>query len=75
MKNKFITLLFVVILNLNPVNLTFADEFIFEVGNLELFQRKLIYNGSHRGTIKTNNQLELISNNFEYLKKTNNLRS
>ena len=69
MKNKFITLLFVVILSLNPLNLTFADEFIFEVGNLEITNNGKVYKGSNRGKVTTDNQTEIISNNFEYLKK------
>ena len=75
MKNKFITLLFVVILNLNPLNLTFADEFIFEVGNLEITNNGKVYKGNNRGKVTTDNQTEIISNNFEYLKKTNQLEA
>jgi len=75
MKNKFITLLFVVILNLNPLDLTFADEFIFEVGNLEIINNGNVYKGSNRGKVITDNQTEIISNNFEYLKKTNRLEA
>ncbi|MDA7795710.1 organic solvent tolerance protein [Candidatus Pelagibacter sp.] len=75
MKNKFITLLFVVILSLNPLNLTFADEFIFEVGNLEITNNGKVYKGSNRGKVTTDNQTEIISNNFEYLKKTNRLEA
>ncbi|MDC1278126.1 organic solvent tolerance protein [Pelagibacteraceae bacterium] len=75
MKNKFITLLFVVILNLNPLNLTFADEFIFKVGNLEITNNGKVYKGNNRGKVTTDNQTEIISNNFEYLKKTNRLEA
>ena len=75
MKNKFITLLFVVILNLNPLNLTFADEFIFEVGNLEITNNGKVYKGNNRGKVTTDNQTEIISDNFEYLKKTNQLEA
>jgi LPS-assembly protein len=75
MKNKFITLLFVVILNLNPLNLTFADEFIFEVGNLEITNNSKVYKGNNRGKVTTDNQTEIISNNFEYLKKSNRLEA
>jgi LPS-assembly protein len=75
MKNKFITLLFVVILNLNPLNLAFADEFIFEVGNLEITNKGKVYKGKNRGKVTTDNLTEIISNNFEYLKKTNRLEA
>ena len=75
MKNKFITLLLLVFLNLNPLNLTFADEFIFEVSNIEIIENGNVYKGSNRGKVTTDNQTEIISNNFEYLKKTNSLEA
>ena len=75
MKNKFITLLFVVFLNLSPLNLTFADEFTFEVSNIEIIENGNIYKGSNRGKVTTDNQTEIISNNFEYLKKKNRLEA
>ena len=75
MKNKFITLLFAMALNLSPLDLTFADEFIFEVSNIEIIDNGNIYKGSNRGKVTTNNQIEIISNNFKYLKKTNQLEA
>ena len=44
MKNKFITLLIILVLNLNPFSLVTADEFIFEVTNLEIIESGTIYN-------------------------------
>ena len=57
MKNKFITLLFVVILNLNPLNLTFADEFIFEVGNLEITNNGKVYSTFDDGLTWTKTEI------------------
>ena len=75
MKNKFVSLLFVVVLNLNSFNLTFADEFVFEISNIEIIENGNVYRGSNRGKVTTDNQIEIISNNFEYLKKTNKLEA
>ena len=52
-----------------------SEEFIFEVSDLEITDNGNIYRGNNRGTIKTDNQLKLISNNFEYLKKINRLEA
>ena len=75
MKNKFITLLIILVLNLNPFSLVTADEFIFEVTNLEIIESGTIYKGLNRGKITTDNQTEIVSDNFEYLKKTNRLEA
>ena len=55
--------------------MVFAEEFIFEVSDLEIIENGNVYKGNNRGKIITNNQLELISNNFEYLKKINRLEA
>ena len=73
MKNKLI-ILFLILL-FTPLNLkkVYAEEFIFEVSDLEITENGNVYKGNNRGTIKTDNQLELRSDNFEYLKKINQL--
>ena len=75
MKNKFIVTILLILLNLNLSKLVVAEEFIFEISNLEISDNGNIYKGKNRGKIKTNTQLELLSNNFEYLKKTNQLKT
>ena len=74
MKNKFIITIFLVLLNLQSLKVALAEEFIFEISNLEITDNGNIYKGKNRGKILTDTQLELISDNFEYLKKTNQLK-
>ena len=75
MKNKFLILLSVLILNLNFYNLVASDEFTFEVTDIEILENGNLYKGNNRGKIKTDKQIEIISDNFEYLKETNLLKS
>ena len=75
MKNKFITTLLTLLLNLNFFGLVLAEEFIFEVTNIEIIENGNIYKGNDRGKIITDNQIEIISNKFEYLKKINRLEA
>ena len=75
MKNKFITFFLILLFSLSNFNKVLAEEFIFKVSDIEITENGNVYKGNNRGTIKTNNQLELISNNFEYLKKINQLEA
>ena len=75
MKNKFIIILLVLILKLNFYSLVASDEFIFEVTDIEILENGNLYKGNDRGKITTDEQIEITSNNFEYLKKTNELKS
>jgi len=75
MKNKFITFFLISVFTLCNIGQVFAEEFIFEVSDLEITENGNVYKGNNRGTIRTDNQLKLISNNFEYLKKINRLEA
>ena len=75
MKNKFITFFLILLFNLNNLNQVLAEDFIFEVSDLEITENGSVYNGNNRGKIITDDQLELISDNFEYLKKINQLEA
>jgi len=75
MKSKFATFFLVLVFTLYNLNQVFGEEFIFEVSDLEITENGNIYKGNNRGTIRTDNQLKLISNNFEYLKKINRLEA
>ena len=75
MKNKFIIIFFLILLSSTLSKSIMAEEFIFEVNNLEITDNGNIYKGKSRGKIKVNTQLELISDNFEYYKKTNQLKA
>ena len=75
MKNKFLTLFLILLFCFGIVKQVLSNEFIFEVTDLEIVDNGNIYKGNNRGKIITDNQLELISNNFEYLKKINRLEA
>mgnify|MGYP006082515737 CR=1 FL=1 len=75
MKNKLLTFFLISFFCLSNLNQVLAEEFIFKVSDIEITENGNVYKGNNRGTIKTNNQLELISNNFEYLKKINQLEA
>ena len=75
MKNKFLKILLVFLLNLIFFGLTFAEEFSFEVSEIEILDNGNIYKGNNRGKIKTNNQIEITSDNFKYLKNINRLEA
>ena len=75
MKNKITIIIFILIFGLNLNNMVKAEDFIFEVTDLEILDNGNIYKGNNRGKVKTTNQLELESDNFEYLKIINRLES
>tara|TARA_B110000027_G_scaffold69081_1_gene73860 strand:- start:3271 stop:5715 length:2445 start_codon:yes stop_codon:yes gene_type:complete len=75
MKNRFIRILFILILSLSFVESVFSEEFIFEVTEIEIEDNGNVYKGNNRGKITTSNQIEIISDNFEYLKKINRLEA
>jgi len=75
MKNKFIIIFFILTLSLNYLKLAKADEFTFEISNIEIIENGEIYKGNNRGKIITDNQIEIVSDNFEYLKKINRLEA
>ena len=52
-----------------------SDEFIFEVTDIEILENGNLYKGNNRGKIKTDKQIEIISDSFEYLKEKNLLKS
>ena len=75
MKNKFVTFFLILLFSLSNLNQVLAEEFIFEISDLDIMDNGNVYKGNNRGTVRTNNKLELISNNFEYLKKINRLEA
>ena len=75
MKNKFIIIFFLILLSSTLSKSIMAEEFIFEVNTLEITDNGNIYKGKNRGKIIANTQLELLSDNFEYFKKTNKLKA
>ena len=75
MRNKTIIIFLTLIFNSTYLNFSFADEFIFKVTDLEILENSTVYKGNNRGKIITDTQVELVSDNFEYLKKINRLEA
>tara|TARA_B100000787_G_scaffold159462_1_gene137607 strand:- start:992 stop:3439 length:2448 start_codon:yes stop_codon:yes gene_type:complete len=75
MKNKFIISLFFILLGIFLTKVTVAEEFIFEVSDIEITKNGNIYKGKNRGKIFTDTKLELLFDNFEYFKKDNQLKT
>ncbi len=72
MKNKFIyKLILIFTFNLIYLNLVHAEEFNFDVTEIEIFDKGNIYKGLKRGTIKTNDGIVINANTFIYNKITN----
>ena len=75
MKNRIIIILLILIFNINSLNIANSDEFTFKVTDLEVLENNTIYKGNNRGKVTTDTQVELISDNFIYLKKINRLET
>ena len=75
MKNRFLKILFLYVFSLSCIEFTFAKEFNFEISELEILDSGNIYKGNKRGKITTDNQIEIISNSFEYSKIINSLEA
>ena len=73
MKNKFIKIILIIVLSLSSFSIILADEFIFEVSELEVTDNGNIYKGINKGKITTATKTEITSDNFRYLKKINEL--
>ena len=75
MKNKFLKIFSILILSFSFFETIFADEFIFNVSELQVSDNGNIYNGVNKGKITTASGVEITSDNFEYLKVTNRLQA
>ena len=75
MKNRIIIVLLVLIFNINSLNVANGHEFTFKVTDLEILENNTIYKGNNRGKVITDTQVELVSDNFIYLKKINRLET
>jgi len=75
MKNSFLKIILTLILLLSFFNLAFADEFIFNITEIEITDNGNIYKGTKRGKITTSDEIEITSDNFNYLKKINRLKA
>ncbi len=75
MKNRLIVIFIILIFNINSLNIANSNEFIFKVTDLEILENNTIFKGNNRGKVITDTQVELISDNFIYLKKINRLET
>ena len=76
MKNKFIAILLIFILNLMSPSITIADEFIFNATEIKITENGNIVKGVGGGKVTTrNNQIILTANNFKYNKLTSLLEA
>ena len=75
MKNRIIIIFLILIFNINSFSIAIADEFTFRVTDLEILENNTIYKGNNRGKIITDTQIELVSDNFIYLKEINRLET
>ena len=75
MKNRIIIILLILSFNINSFSVANGDEFIFKVTDLEILENNTVFKGNNRGKVITDTQVELISDNFIYLKKINRLET
>jgi len=75
MINNFSKIIITLILSLSFVNLAASDEFIFNITEIEVTDNGNIYKGTKRGKIETSEEVEVTSDNFDYFKKTNQLKA
>ena len=76
MKNNIKVLIFVfLILILNLRNLYSAEEFNFDVTEIEILNEGNLINGLKRGTATTNEGLKITADEFEYDKILNILKA
>ena len=75
MKNKLIKILFIIIISLNIFEIAYSEEFIFNTSEIEVKDNGNIYKSLSRGEITDNTQIKIISDSFEYFRKTNNLKA
>ena len=75
MKNRITIIFLILIFNISPLSFAYSDEFTFEVTDLEILENNTVYKGNNRGKVVTDTQVELMSDNFIYLKKINRLET
>ena len=71
MKNNFFTVTLLIFYLIFKFNLVYADEFNFDVTEIEILDNGKIFKGLKRGKVTTNDGLVLNADEFEYNKVTN----
>ena len=75
MKNNYLKFFSIIIINFFITNYSFAEDFIFNVTELEIFDNGNLYKGINGGKITTTDGLIIISDTFEYIKSENKLKA
>ena len=75
MKNRIIIIFLILVFNISSHSISIGDEFTFKVTDLEILENNTVYKGNNRGKVITDTQVELISDNFIYLKEINRLET
>ncbi len=75
MKNNFKKLVTIFILNFIFFTEILANDFNFKISELEILDNGNIFKGIKGGTVKTNDGMEIISENFTYNKSKNKLEA
>ena len=75
MKNRIIIIFLILIFDISSLSIANSDEFTFRVTDLEILENNTIYKGNNRGKVTTDTQVELVSDNFIYLKEINRLET
>ena len=75
MKNNFIKIILILLLNFIHIPKTMSDDFIFNISELEITENGNIYNGINGGKVTTDNGIEITSDTFKYNKLTSLLES
>ena len=75
MRNKLLKTIIILIIFIFKINSTFADDFNFNVTEIEITDNGNFFKGLKRGTVTTNDGIILDADEFDYNKKTNILNA
>ena len=75
MRTKLIKIIIILFIFISKINSTYADDFNFNVTEIEITDNGNFFKGVKRGTITTNDGIILDADEFEYNKKTNILNA
>ena len=75
MKNNFIKITLIFLLNFNYLSIAISDDFIFDVSELEITEKGNIYHGTNGGKVTTSNGIEITAETFKYNKLTSLLET
>ena len=75
MKNKIFKFAFIIIFLLVPVSSKSQEQFNFDITQIDILENGNKFVGTKRGTITSNNGIEINADEFEYDKKLNVLKA